>query len=111
MDKRLKKIAEHYGYDCQSRQLVEEMAELTQAINKFWRKQLKWGSKELHEVPFATQEEINIAEEIGDVEICLEQIKWLLGMKQAVNASKELKIVREIERIEKQKKEIKSNGN
>ena len=31
-------IAEHQCYDAQSRQLIEEMAELTQAINKAWRK-------------------------------------------------------------------------
>lgn len=30
-------IADHYGYEAQSRQLIEEMAELTQAINKMWR--------------------------------------------------------------------------
>ena len=26
-----------YGYESQSRQLIEEMAELTVAINKLWR--------------------------------------------------------------------------
>lgn len=31
-------IANHYGYEPQSRQLIEEMAELTVAINKGWRK-------------------------------------------------------------------------
>ena len=34
---KIKIIAEHYGYDSQSRQCIEEMAELTQAINKWWR--------------------------------------------------------------------------
>ena len=28
-------ISQYYGYDEQSRQLIEEMAELTQAINKY----------------------------------------------------------------------------
>lgn len=39
MDNREKiaKIADTYGYDAQSRQCIEEMAELTQAINKLWR--------------------------------------------------------------------------
>ena len=32
----IKKIADTYGYDAQSRQLFEEMAELTVAINKNW---------------------------------------------------------------------------
>lgn len=40
---KIQRIAQHYGYDSQSRQCIEEMAELTQAINKFWRKQLKCG--------------------------------------------------------------------
>ena len=30
----IKKIADKYGYDAQSRQLIEEMAELTVALNK-----------------------------------------------------------------------------
>ena len=34
---KIKIIAEHYGYESQSRQCIEEMAELTQVINKFWR--------------------------------------------------------------------------
>ena len=49
------------------RQLVEEMAELTQAINKFWRKQMKWGEIDISSIPLGTKEENNIAEEIGDV--------------------------------------------
>ena len=35
---KIKIIAEHYGYEAQSRQCIEEMAELMQAINKLWRK-------------------------------------------------------------------------
>ena len=34
-EKKIRVIANHYGYDAQSRQCIEEMAELTQAINKF----------------------------------------------------------------------------
>ena len=34
---KIKIIAEHYGYEAQSRQCIEEMAELMQAINKLWR--------------------------------------------------------------------------
>ena len=33
MKDKIKQIAEHYGYDSQSHMLIEEMAELTQAIN------------------------------------------------------------------------------
>lgn len=92
-------VASHYGYDAQSRQLVEEMAELIQAINKFWRYQLDYGKKELEDVDFNTLEETNIIEEIGDVEICLEQIKWLLKCNTEVETSKSAKLQREIARI------------
>lgn len=37
-EQKVQYIADHYGYDTQSRQLIEEMAELTVAINKGWRK-------------------------------------------------------------------------
>lgn len=37
-EQKIQYIAEYYGYETQSRQLIEEMAELTVAINKFWRK-------------------------------------------------------------------------
>lgn len=36
-DKNIKTIADHYGYVNQSRQLIEEMAELMVAINKYER--------------------------------------------------------------------------
>lgn len=55
---KIKAIVEKYGYDAQSRQCIEEMAELTQAINKFWRKQLDCGKIEfpddrIHSLPLA----------------------------------------------------------
>lgn len=37
MDERIKYISDFYGYEVQSRQLIEEMAELTKVINKLWR--------------------------------------------------------------------------
>lgn len=37
-EQKIQYIANHYGYEPQSRQLIEEMAELTVAINKAWRK-------------------------------------------------------------------------
>lgn len=74
---KIKKISRHYGYEAQSRQCIEEMAELTQAINKFWRKQLNCGKKPLNDVPFGTKEEINIEEELVDVYIMILQMKYL----------------------------------
>ena len=74
---KIKKIARHYGYEAQSRQCIEEMAELTQSINKFWRKQLDCGKRTLSDIPFGTKEEINIEEELVDVYIMIIQMKYL----------------------------------
>lgn len=88
-------IAEHYGYDSQSRQLIEEMAELTQAINKAWRK--RYDDFEERTKTFE-----NIREEICDVEIMLAQIKYLLGCKDEVEQEKERKILRQLERMKEE---------
>ena len=77
IEDKIKKISSHYGYEAQSRQCIEEMAELTQAINKFWRKQLDCEKKSLSDVPFGTPEEINIEEELVDVYIMILQMKYL----------------------------------
>lgn len=50
MDKRIKEIAAYYGYEAQSRQLIEEMTELTQAINKLWRIDKSYISKDRNTV-------------------------------------------------------------
>lgn len=100
MDERLKLIADTYGYDAQSRQLIEEMAELTQAINKFWRKQLECGKREFLGSEMGSKAGADLIEEIADVEICLEQVKYLLFCGLDVNRVKEHKIERQIKRIE-----------
>ena len=88
-------IADHYGYEHQSRQCVEEMAELTIAFNKFWR----------DEIPNRNNHGLlqDIYEEIADVEVCLAQIKYLLNCHAEVFAMKNYKLNREIERIRKAK--------
>ena len=57
----LKEIADTLGYEEQSMQLIEEMAELTQAINKHRR--------------YSTKDTLfNLIEELADVNIVLEQV-------------------------------------
>lgn len=81
-------IADHYGVDTQSQQLVEEMAELTVALNK-----LRRGKASAVD---------NVIEEIADVEIMLEQIKYLLSITPAqIDCIKQSKIVRQLTRIKK----------
>ena len=99
---KIKKIADTYGYEAQSRQCIEEMAELTQAINKYWRKDLKCGQLTTLEVPIGSTQELSIIEEIADVEICLAQMKYLLAIREEdINKVIEQKLDRQLERIEK----------
>lgn len=97
MRKKLRTIADHYGYEAQSRQLIEEMAELTQAINKLWRIDSKNCEKTNIDHIEAYR---HIVEEIADVEICLEQIKWLLNIDECILGEwKTMKIERSIARM------------
>ena len=93
-EQKIQYIADHYGYEPQSRQLIEEMAELTGAINKDWRKNfgaIDWAALERRD---------DIVEEIADVTIMLEQIKYLLGVGDGeLSKIIEQKLERQIERI------------
>lgn len=106
MDKteKIKKIADHYGYDAQSRQCIEEMAELTQAINKFWRNQLDCGNIELpddpEEIPIFTKEYDNLIEEMADVQVTLLQMTYLL--KTDIQSMVDIKLDRQLERIKRE---------
>ena len=101
---KIKIIAEHYGYDAQSRQCIEEMAELTQAINKFWRNQLDCGKYELQddqeEIPVFTKEYDNIIDEMEDVQVMLLQMAYLL--KTDIQSMVDIKLNRQLERIERE---------
>ena len=90
VNENIKKIAEHYGYGEQSLMLIEEMAELAQAINKFRR-----AGKSEQDAALD-----HIHEEIADVEVCLDQIKWLLGCEANVKMWKDIKTARQVKRIE-----------
>ncbi|WP_083638206.1 hypothetical protein [Anaerostipes sp. 494a] len=92
-------IAHHYGYESQSRQLIEEMAELTQAINKKWRAENNGLYRGYYDDFKA------IIEELADVQICIEQVRLLLGIKdKQIENAMESKIIREKARILKNNK-------
>ena len=90
--KDLEKIMEYYNYDEQSRQAIEEMAELTQAINKFWRNLNKKGHNNRDDIS-------HIAEEVADVYVCLKQVESYLDISEEVNDYIDYKIHRQLERI------------
>lgn len=90
-DERIKKIALYYSYDRQSIKLIEEMAELQQAICKHRESTDK--AKTL----------IDIKEEMADVYIVLEQVKYLLNIKdEDIEETKGYKISRQLLRIKKE---------
>ena len=97
----IKKIADTYGYDAQSRQCIEEMAELTQAINKMWRAKNNAVnatiSTEIMDTIFLNNKK-NLIEEIADVQIMLWQMAYLLNAD--VTPIIEQKLDRQLERIE-----------
>lgn len=74
------------------------MAELTQAINKLWRKQMLRGQNKISDVLIGSKEENNLVEEISDVQIMLWQLEHLLNAD--VEPIIEQKISRQLERIE-----------
>jgi NTP pyrophosphatase (non-canonical NTP hydrolase) len=89
-------IVEHYGFNCQSRQLFEEMGELTVAINKWWRCD---GSLEERSAKRA-----NIVEELADVQIMLDQMIYFLCCYKEVEDVKQAKIWRQLKRMESEEK-------
>lgn len=100
MKDKVKRIADHYGLVKQTRQLSEECAELIQATSKYMRYQ---------ETSYASTVDWkylqNVCEEIADVEVMLEQIKYLLHINpNAIDEIKKKKIHRQLERIEKEGK-------
>jgi len=86
-----KTVADKFGYPAQSSQLMEECAELIQAVNKYKR------AKTAEETHTALQ---HYAEEIADVEVMLEQIKYLLDIKESdLDDIKQFKLHRVLNRI------------
>jgi NTP pyrophosphatase (non-canonical NTP hydrolase) len=93
-----KENAKYYGYEAQSNQLVEECAELIQAVSKYRRAVVGLGQPVTEDKKTVALE--NYIEEIADVEIMLDQIKYLLQIPEdELEAVKLYKINRTRERI------------
>lgn len=102
MKKEITEIADYFGYEQQKNMLIEEQAELIQALNKFDRK----GTEESFN---------NIIEEMADVELMIDQVRYLLDIsKEAVEEIKAEKVKRTLLTIElikynRRKKDNESN--
>lgn len=87
-DRRLRKIADHYGLTVQKNQLAEECAELIQAISKTNRN------------PASAIARANLVEELADVSIVLEQVVYLMSCRLDVIEVVERKLDRTIRKMQ-----------
>ena len=94
------KIAEHFGLEGQKNQLIEEMAELTQALTK-WNRKCGLGQPVASEWSVKALEE-HIFEELADVKLVLDQVIHLMECEDQVQQVMKQKIERTFERIGEQ---------
>lgn len=89
-------IAQRYGSESRMRLLIEEMAELTQAICKHFR--LRGDEPSL---PYSAKHDVeqNLIEELADVKLVLDQVVFLLGCDEEVLEVMKNKINRTFERM------------
>lgn len=87
-EKRVGEILHHYGEQAQRRQLVEECAELIQAVTKYERTN-------------SPAARYNLIEEMADVEIMLEQMRQTLTVSEqdTLHQIRNAKINRQLQRI------------
>lgn len=91
-DSAIMDIANHYRFEEQKNQFSEETGELLVALNKYRRKNVKKDKNELRK---------DVLEEIADVEVILDQLKYLLKGNKEVEETKSFKVDRELSRIYK----------
>lgn len=90
--------AKYYGYEAQSNQLVE----LIQAVNKYRRVETGLGQPVAEDKKAIARD--NLVEEIADVELMLEQVKYLLQIPEdELLAVMTFKVNRTRERMESSK--------
>ena len=87
-DSRIYQISNHYGYAAQSDKIIEECAELTQAIMK-----LRWG--------WSDDKLDHVQEELADVLIMARQLRVMLGAED-IDRIINQKLDRQIERIKEE---------
>ena len=94
-NEKIKYIADYYG-SAQYMQTAEECSELIKALSKLQR-----ATSEEDRLKISTAIR-DVIEEIADVEVMLEQLKYLLDIpnSKTIEAIKECKLDRQIRRIE-----------
>ena len=87
--------ADQFGLENRLLQCTEEAGELIQALSKYQR--IQQGDKTCQ--TDMIHAEYMIAEEMEDIEICMEQLKHLLGNTEQIEQIKEEKIQRTEQRL------------
>lgn len=95
MREKIEKIADFYGMKHQSERTYEELGELIIALSKF-------NLSDYRPEPVGELLD-NLAEEIADVEIMLDQIKYLAGIREKSFGYKFEKVERQLQRMEKER--------
>lgn len=90
----LRSAIETYGREAQMDMVIEECSELIQAICKY---------KRADKADITAICEQNIAEEMADVEIMLDQLKMMLQLHSLVDTYGEIKVSRLEKRLEQAK--------
>lgn len=90
IDKCIIEQAEQFGLENRMIQCTEEAGELIQALCKYQR--IQQGDKTCQ--TDMIHAEYMIVEEMADIEICIEQLKYLLGNSKQIEQIKEEKIHR-----------------
>lgn len=94
-DKTMIEQAEQFGLENRLLQCTEEAGELIQALCKYQR--IQQGDKTCQ--TDMIHAEYMIAEEMADIEICMEQLKYLLGNTEKIEQIKGEKIQRTEQRL------------
>lgn len=93
--KNIRIIADYYGFDKQSNQTIEECGELIQALAKLNR-----TKGDGYDTPVTKYEAMNkVIEELADVQICINQLVYLIGREYEINEITSAKLNRQLERI------------
>lgn len=97
MSKAIKQIAEHYGMEHQTIKTMEELAELTAELSRLAI--LNSTPLKLVSIAEYNAQLTKVIEEIADVEIMLEQLKYIYDCEMVVEDIRAKKIARQFERM------------
>lgn len=95
IDKCIREQAEQFGLENRMLQCTEEAGELIQALSKYRR--IQQGDKTCR--TDMCHAEYMVAEEMADLEICIEQLKYLLGNTEQIEQIKAEKVHRTEQRL------------